>query len=224
MFGRFLGSRAEHRFMSVVCVRIRVAFSRPHAREELSITRYHKSSLLHIQLARSGASREIARTSELLLFVTFTMSTLNKKNIFNIVHFYKSKYEDKKSMDCVPSTWISFEPEKQELVAKFMPPPYTKKNCNVLHELVKNNKIPLEKWPQYPIKILESAETYSEALLKMEKLIKEDFNYTTDYYTTDIEDDEDNNNIKKKVSKGESLLTSPVYGLNDKLSKYTVFI
>lgn len=86
------------------------------------------------------------------------MSTLNKKNTFNIVNFFKSTtYEDKKSMDCVPSTWISFDPENQELVAKFMPPPYTKKKSNVLHDLVKNNNIPLEKWPQYPIKILESA-------------------------------------------------------------------
>ncbi|CAL1680897.1 unnamed protein product [Lasius platythorax] len=127
------------------------------------------------------------------------MSTLNKKNIFNIVNFYKSTtYEGKKSMDCVLSTWISFEPENQELVVKFMPPPYTKKKSNVIHDLVKNNNIPLEKWPQYPIKILESAETYTEALLKMEKLIEEEFNYTTDYCTTDVEDAEDNNNNLKK--------------------------
>ena len=70
--------------------------------------------------------------------------------------------------------------------------------------------------------ILYILETYTEALLKMEKL-EEDFNYTTDYCTTDVKDDEDSNhNLKKKVIKRESLI-SPVYGLNGELSKYTEF-
>lgn len=37
-----------------------------------------------------------------------------------------------------------------------MPPPYTKKKCNVLHELVERNKPPLDKWPKYSIKIIEN--------------------------------------------------------------------
>lgn len=68
------------------------------------------------------------------------MLTLKKKNIFDIVHFFQSTIcKGKKCMDCVPSIWISFDPETQELVAKFMPPPYTKK-CYALHQLVKEKK------------------------------------------------------------------------------------
>lgn len=81
------------------------------------------------------------------------MSAKNRKNIFSVINFVNTK-NDKKSIDCVPSTWISYNPESQGLVTRFMPPPYSKKKCKALHELVKRNEPPLDKWPTYPIKIL----------------------------------------------------------------------
>ncbi|KAL0115665.1 hypothetical protein PUN28_010884 [Cardiocondyla obscurior] len=39
-----------------------------------------------------------------------------------------------------------------------MPPPYSAKKCKVLQELIKSKSSPIQKWPQYPIRILASAE------------------------------------------------------------------
>jgi len=57
------------------------------------------------------------------------MSTLKKRGkTFDVVHFIDSNNDnEKKSIDCVPSSWIFFDKIKHQTMTKFMPPPYTKK-------------------------------------------------------------------------------------------------
>lgn len=52
--------------------------------------------------------------------------------------------------------------------------------------------------------------TYTEAILKMEKLPEKNFDYTTDY-TSDIEDDKDNHNLKKKSYKRREPYTTSMW-------------
>lgn len=85
------------------------------------------------------------------------MSVSHKKQLFDIVHFIGDK--DKKSIDCVPSTWIFFDQEMRQLRTTFMPPPYTTKKCNDLHKLVQNLGIAPNKWPSYSVNILGSTGT-----------------------------------------------------------------
>jgi len=90
------------------------------------------------------------------------MSTLKKRRkTFDVVYFIDSNNDEKKkSIDCVPSSWIFFDKKMHQIMTKFMPPPYTKKKCNLLHKLVKTNKNAPDKWPNYAVKIVESAGMY----------------------------------------------------------------
>lgn len=80
---------------------------------------------------------------------------LQNRKMFDIVHFVQSgNGNKKKSIDCVPSSWIYFDKKKHQLMTKFMPP-YTTKKCNTLHKLIKANGNAQDNWPNYPIKIME---------------------------------------------------------------------
>ncbi|XP_018317942.1 uncharacterized protein [Mycetomoellerius zeteki] len=81
-------------------------------------------------------------------------------------------------------------------MTKFMSPPYTKKKCNALHKLIQARKSTPNEWPNYPIKVLQSTGTYTEALIEIDKLKHKDYIYTTDQ--TDIED---NTSITKEITK-----------------------
>lgn len=87
------------------------------------------------------------------------MSALKKKKMFDIVHFIDSNNDNEKnkSVDCVPSSWIFYDKKMHQIMTKFMPPPYTRKTCNALHKLVKDNGNAPDSWPNYAVKIVESA-------------------------------------------------------------------
>ncbi|XP_011868279.1 PREDICTED: uncharacterized protein LOC105562222 [Vollenhovia emeryi] len=88
------------------------------------------------------------------------MSALKKKGKFTIVSFTKSGNDSEQTcIDCVPSAWVNFDSEKQQLVTKFMPPPYSAKRCKALHKLVKENGKAQTTWPIYEIKIVDNAGT-----------------------------------------------------------------
>ncbi|XP_018376462.1 PREDICTED: uncharacterized protein LOC108769776 [Trachymyrmex cornetzi] len=118
-----------------------------------------------------------------------------------------------KSIDCAPSSWIFSNTETQQLMTKFMPPPYTKKRCNTLHKLIQARKSAPDEWPNYPIKVLQSTGTYAEALTEIEKLKHKDYIYTTDQ--TDIEDE--NMNIKEITKKS----ISPIRDMSGNLLTHT---
>lgn len=87
------------------------------------------------------------------------MSTLKKK-MFDIVQFVQRDDSEKKSIDCVPSSWIIFDQKSHQLMTKFMPPPYTASRCFALHKMVKENKNAPDNWPNYAINIVQSVGKY----------------------------------------------------------------
>lgn len=75
---------------------------------------------------------------------------------FQLVEFvgtHVSKSKKKRSLDIIPSSWMSFDTKEGKLVAKFMPPPYDPENIELLCSLVETEGIAPESWPTYSVKI-----------------------------------------------------------------------
>ncbi|KYN19847.1 hypothetical protein ALC57_07814 [Trachymyrmex cornetzi] len=74
------------------------------------------------------------------------------KHIYKLIQFIGEKEKDK-SVDLVPSSWISYDQESGHLTTLFMPPPYTTVSSKVLHNMVKHCLTPDKNWPQFSIDI-----------------------------------------------------------------------
>ena len=74
---------------------------------------------------------------------------------FQIVEFItgEPKKGNKRSIDIVPSGWVSYDKKKDKIVAKFMNPPYTNEDIDLLYTLVENEESAPESWPTYSVKI-----------------------------------------------------------------------
>lgn len=71
---------------------------------------------------------------------------------FQLVEFDpKNKKQKRGTIECVPSTWISFNPSTGRCQCKFMPPPYSPEDSELLCSFVKEQCPPPESWPQYPM-------------------------------------------------------------------------
>ncbi|XP_051160108.1 uncharacterized protein LOC127280850 isoform X1 [Leptopilina boulardi] len=100
---------------------------------------------------------------------------------FQLVEFvgtHGSKSKKKRSLDIIPSSWMSFDTKEGKLVAKFMPPPYDSENIELLYSLVETEGIAPESWPTYSVKIRGHAKTYSEAIKRLKVLENEDYAFT----------------------------------------------
>lgn len=110
----------------------------------------------------------------------------------------KSKVQD---IECVPSSWISFNVKKGKAETKFMPPPYEEATNKLLYSLIKAKNPPLHSWPNYTIVLKGHAskytvnkfsfliifykkkffsETYEEVEKRLEKLRTQSYAFTTD--------------------------------------------
>ena len=69
-----------------------------------------------------------------------------------LVEFVVRGPKTTRSIDIGPSRWMDIKKGKTT-VTKFMPPPYTPENNELLHSLVKADADALKCWPQYRIKI-----------------------------------------------------------------------
>lgn len=56
-------------------------------------------------------------------------------------------------VDCVPSTWISYDDELCSCVVKYLGPPYKKEDKKLLQELINNRAEAPADWPCYPIEL-----------------------------------------------------------------------
>lgn len=82
------------------------------------------------------------------------MTTQNADNyIYQIIEFLTKGPQKTKSIDIVPSGWVSYDQKKGKLVAKFMPPPYDAENNELLYNLIDTCEKAPESWPSYWIKI-----------------------------------------------------------------------
>ncbi|TGZ34414.1 Uncharacterized protein DBV15_12920, partial [Temnothorax longispinosus] len=84
---------------------------------------------------------------------------------FKIVRFVKRGRKGlTKEIDIVPSAWIDWDEKTKRLKVPFLPPPYTKKNINELHDMVKQESEVPDSWPFYNIDIVGQAKTFTEAM------------------------------------------------------------
>jgi len=56
---------------------------------------------------------------------------------YKLIEFTEETHNKKKLIDIVPSKWISYDIKLNNLVTKFMPPPYDDENVALLHSLIK---------------------------------------------------------------------------------------
>lgn len=68
-----------------------------------------------------------------------------------IVEFINEKKDDKISIDCVPSKWVTYDQNLRSCVCKFIPPPYNTKVRMKLESYIVTKSDALESWPTYPI-------------------------------------------------------------------------
>ena len=73
--------------------------------------------------------------------------------IYQLLEFVRPGPKTKKSVDFVPSHWISYDPKKARLLCKFLPPPYSEETCKLLSDLVRLRCDAPKDWPEYTVHI-----------------------------------------------------------------------
>ncbi|KYM97007.1 hypothetical protein ALC62_12320 [Cyphomyrmex costatus] len=105
------------------------------------------------------------------------------------------------SIDIVTSSWIYWDKERNSLVSKFMPPPYTAAKRIKLKNLIEAGYPPIKTWPSFRVETRGRAKTYSEAETRLELLKKQEYAFTeeseVDGRSQSIEDTE----VYKMLSK-----------------------
>ncbi|XP_046590220.1 uncharacterized protein LOC124293415 [Neodiprion lecontei] len=100
---------------------------------------------------------------------------------FQLVEFDPPNRKQKRgTIECVPSTWISYNPSTGRCQCKFMPPPYSVEDSELLCWLVKEQSPLQESWPVYPITLKGHATTYDDAMKRLKVLADKKFVYTED--------------------------------------------
>lgn len=71
---------------------------------------------------------------------------------FQLIEFVKKGPKGKiRDIDCIPSTWVTFNSKKGKLETRFPEPPYNEKDNKLLRTLVKDKVAPPLGWPSYTI-------------------------------------------------------------------------
>lgn len=77
---------------------------------------------------------------------------------YQIVEFVNKQENEKVSVDCISSKWVTYDQNLRSCVCKFMPPPYTTKTRIKFNNLVLDNNETPESWPSYPIYLRSEAD------------------------------------------------------------------
>jgi len=64
---------------------------------------------------------------------------------------FKEKYENQKVVDVVPTCWITYDLKLSMLVSPFPDNLKTKKDRDLLHELVQKKSTPPVSWQKWPV-------------------------------------------------------------------------
>ncbi|XP_051165238.1 uncharacterized protein LOC127289166 [Leptopilina boulardi] len=99
---------------------------------------------------------------------------------FQLVHFTSSgKSEITRTVDITLLKWIKYDDKKKQFLTKYMPPPYTEETNKLLYDLIQNNSdIVDNNWPNYVVKIVGHADTYEQAVMRLNELKIKEFAYT----------------------------------------------
>lgn len=101
-----------------------------------------------------------------------------KKYRYKLVEFLD--YENAtKSIDIVPTNWITYDEETHDLFTPFIPD-NSKENLSELKNRVKTERSPLKSWPKFRVAVKGYADTYNQAEKKISKLRNTTYAFTTD--------------------------------------------
>ncbi|OXU16496.1 hypothetical protein TSAR_011422 [Trichomalopsis sarcophagae] len=90
---------------------------------------------------------------------------------FTLVKFvHKGKKRKVEEIDIVPSTWLKFDYTRNRCTTKYVPKDSSPEDYQTLHDLVRMLADAPDSYTTYSIDIKGRAETYEEALQKLEKL------------------------------------------------------
>lgn len=107
---------------------------------------------------------------------------------FTLVKFiHKGRRKQVEDIDIVPTNWIEFDKKRGRLATKFLAGPYNEEDNLLIHSLVQGLQDPPESWPIYSVEVKGRANTYEEALKKLNRLQKEDSVLTMDSEDSDSE-------------------------------------
>ncbi|KAF7987185.1 hypothetical protein HCN44_011041 [Aphidius gifuensis] len=137
---------------------------------------------------------------------------------YQLFTFPEENAEDSLSIDFAPSEWVDFDQDKGKLMCKFMPPPYNKKNLQILDTMRKRCDPPLGEWPSYPIEIRGSAKIYSDAIMRTKKLEEEKYAHSPNVQLDGISQSMVNTEVFKQMA----TIKSKPLTLREKLNKVSV--
>lgn len=90
------------------------------------------------------------------------MDSENENYKYQLVEFVsRGPKSSVKSVDIVPSTWITYNPQKGKLECAFLPPPYDLKKSNLLQKMVMSRSDAPKDWPLYTILVKGGASKYT---------------------------------------------------------------
>ncbi|XP_043463672.1 uncharacterized protein LOC122499402 isoform X2 [Leptopilina heterotoma] len=120
------------------------------------------------------------------------MAKMVEMKPYQLVNFIEEDEQTiTRSVDITLLKWIRCDQSRNKLVTKYMPGPYNDKTNKILYNLIKKNEAPRDNWPEYDIKIVGHADTYEQAINRINYLKIQEFAYTTD--------PEINKNEKRKI-------------------------
>lgn len=81
--------------------------------------------------------------------------------MYKLIQFVEGcEGEHGRSIDIMPSSWITYDIVINHLTTMFMPPPYTTESSEILHCVVKSKANPPVSWPSYKINLVGDASKF----------------------------------------------------------------
>lgn len=105
----------------------------------------------------------------------------NLDTLYKIIEFKEKVKSGQKIIECVPSTWITYDHKIGSCVVKYMAPPYSPEDLKLIQDLIRIRALPPEDWLQFPIELRGDSNSYKEGVKKLSILDKQ-------LYTTDSEE------------------------------------
>lgn len=78
----------------------------------------------------------------------------NSDTLYKMIEFENEKTENGyKIIECVPSSWITYDHKLGSCVVQYMDPPYSIEDSKLIQDLIKIRAQPPESWPRFPVNL-----------------------------------------------------------------------
>lgn len=82
----------------------------------------------------------------------------NSDTLYKMVEFKEEKTEDGcKVIECVPSSWITYDHKLGSCVVQYMAPSYSTMDYKLIQDLIKSRAQPPEGWPRFSVNLKGNA-------------------------------------------------------------------